>query len=166
MKVLVATASKHGSTARLGEALGSALRELGLTVDVRDAGAVRDVTPYDAVVLGSAVYVGHWLDAAKDLVARHETELRSRPVWLFSSGPLGDPPHPAGDPSDIPALSARVGARGHRTFAGRLEKDGLRVGERAVVRMVHAPYGDFRHMDDIAGWARSIAREVTGLTVR
>jgi menaquinone-dependent protoporphyrinogen oxidase len=166
MKVLVATASKHGSTARLGEALGSALREQGLTVDVRDAVAVGDVTTYDAVVLGSAVYAGHWLSAAKDFVHRHESELRRRPVWLFSSGPLGDPPKPAGDPEEAPELLDRTRARGHRVFAGALDKGDLSLGERAVVRMVKAPYGDFRPWDDVAAWGVRIGEELASPALR
>lgn len=52
---------------------------------------------YDAVVLGSAVYVGRWLEPARELVDAHAEELAARPTWLFSSGPIGDPPKPEAD---------------------------------------------------------------------
>ena len=48
-------------------------------------------------------------------------------------------------------------ARGHRIFAGRLAKDELGFGERALVKMARAPYGDYRDWPEIAEWAREIA---------
>ena len=54
-------------------------------------GDVASLDGYDAVIIGSAVYMGHWLDPAKDLVSRFGDALAGRLVWLFSSGPVGDP---------------------------------------------------------------------------
>jgi menaquinone-dependent protoporphyrinogen IX oxidase len=65
---------------------------------------VREVDGYDAVVLGSAVYAGHWLKPAREPVGRLGTFLADRPVWLFSSGPVGDPPKPEGDFRDWPEI--------------------------------------------------------------
>ena len=64
MTVLVATASKYGSTAEIAEAIGRALRENGVAADVRPVDEVGDLSGYMGVVLGSAVYVGRWLEAA------------------------------------------------------------------------------------------------------
>ncbi|MEO6043528.1 MAG: flavodoxin domain-containing protein, partial [Tepidiformaceae bacterium] len=101
MKVLVAYASKHGSTAEIARAIALDLRADGLAVDVQQAGDVSAVQPYDAVILGSAVYMGHWLDAARDLAAREAVALRQRDVWLFSTGPIGEPPKPAENAVDV-----------------------------------------------------------------
>ena len=64
-----------------------------MTVDVRSTGeadGAGDVDLYEAFVIGSTVEAGHWLSAATGFVQRHEALLAARPVWLFSSGPLGD----------------------------------------------------------------------------
>ncbi|HET8528818.1 MAG TPA: flavodoxin domain-containing protein [Gaiellaceae bacterium] len=160
MTVLVTCASKHGATTEIAEALGRELDAHGLDVDVVPADEVGGVERYDAVVLGSAVYMGNWLAPALALAEANEQALRGRPTWLFSSGPLGDPPQP--DPPDLAPLAERVGARGHRVFTGRLDRGRLSLGERAVVRMVKAPYGDFRDWEAVADLADEIAREVGG----
>jgi menaquinone-dependent protoporphyrinogen oxidase len=160
MKVLVATASKHGATTGLGEAVGAALAETGLDVTVLAADEVGSVAAYDAVVIGSGIYAGRWLEPAKRLIAREEATLRAKPVWLFSSGPMGNPPVPAGDPADAETMIELSGARGHRTFAGMLDRKGLGFAEKAIVAMVKAPDGDFRPWDDVRAWAGEIAVEL------
>lgn len=157
MKALVTVASKHGSTAALGERVASGLRQRGLDVDVIAPDDVGSVTPYDVVVIGSAVYVGHWLPAAKDLVQRHSAALRWRDVWLFSSGPLGTSSVPADEPVDATAMVSESGARGHALLAGALRRDELSLAERLVVRAVKAPYGDFRDWDAVDRWVAQIA---------
>jgi menaquinone-dependent protoporphyrinogen oxidase len=87
-----------------------------------------DPTPYDAVVLGSAAYVGRWLEPARQYATVHVAELRRRPVWLFSSGPIGEPPFPPDEPHDAGSLMQLTGARSHRVFPGRLEKSRLSSG--------------------------------------
>jgi menaquinone-dependent protoporphyrinogen oxidase len=94
MKVLVSAASRHGATSEIAEEIGKALR-----VDVRPAEQVSSVEDYEAVVLGSAVYAGRWLQPARELAERHAGALSERPVWLFSSGPVGEPPKPAEEES-------------------------------------------------------------------
>ena len=99
MRILVTAATKHGATGEIAQAIAQTLRAQGLDPAVLDPDQVDTVDGYDAVVLGSAVYAGHWLKAARELVARCGNDLAARPLWLFSSGPLGDPPKPEKDPS-------------------------------------------------------------------
>ena len=94
MRVLVTAATKYGATAEIAQAIGDALRDRGLEPTVLPPGQVEGIDGYDAVVLGSAVYAGHWLKPAQELVDRWAGALTGRPVWLFSSGPVGDPPSP------------------------------------------------------------------------
>lgn len=166
MRVLVAVASRHGSTREIGQAIADVLRGSGFLVDVHDPDDVEAIADYEAVVLGSSVYVGRWAASARALVDRYAGSLASRPVWLFSSGPVGDPPAPAGDPEEVPVLLARLHARGHRTFSGRLDKGDLALAERAVVALVQAEHGDFRVWPDIQDWAASIAAELHEEEVR
>lgn len=157
MKILVAAASKHGSTTEIAKAIGERLSVAGHDVDVRPAEAVGDVAPYDAVVLGSGVYAGHWLEAAKRLVERDAAVLAARKVWLFSSGPIGDPAKPDGDPADVADLVARTGAVEHRIFAGKIDRHDLGFAERAILAVVKAPEGDYRPWDAVDAWAAEIA---------
>jgi menaquinone-dependent protoporphyrinogen oxidase len=157
MKVLVATASKHGSTLELAGAIGEALRSRGLEVGEMPVEEVGDVHEYDAVVLGSGIYGGRWLKPAKEFVERNADALAAVPVWLFSSGPLGDPPKPVETPVDAEPMTKVTGAREHRVFAGSLLKSRLGFAERAMVKAVHAPFGDFRDWDAVRDWGFEIA---------
>lgn len=162
MTVLVAWASKHGATAEIATALARDLCAHGLDVDVRSAEEVDGVAHYDAVVLGSAIYMGRWMPAALAVAQLYADELATRPTWLFSSGPIGDPPAPSAP--DFRVLEQQVDARGHRVFPGRLSRTGLSLAERGIVHMTHAPYGDFRDWDEVSGYADEIASSLVAAT--
>jgi menaquinone-dependent protoporphyrinogen oxidase len=160
MNVLVAVASRHHSTYEIGGRLARALEGAGLIVDLRRPEEVVALDDYDAVVLGSGVYAGRWLPAATQLADRLADELGERPVWLFSSGPVGDASAPAGDLSAVAGILARIDGRGHRVFAGRLEAAELKLGEKLVLKVVRAKTGDYRDWTAIDAWAREIAAEL------
>ncbi len=160
MRVLVTAASKHGATLEIATAIGEELVRAGIDVRVEPLEEVQSVDDYDGVVVGSGIYAGHWLGAAKAFVDRHATELALRPLWLFSSGPIGDPLKPEEDPADAAPIATRLGARAHRTFGGRLDRTRLGLGERAIVGLVRAPEGDFRPWDEIRSWGAEIARDL------
>jgi menaquinone-dependent protoporphyrinogen oxidase len=149
MTVLVTYASKHGATTEIAEALGRDLCARGVDAEVKRADEVGGVSAYDAVVLGSAIYMGKWLPEAVKLA--HLCD--GGRTWLFSSGPLGDPPQP--DPPATP-----IEARDHRVFGGRLERGTLSLPERAIVRMVKAQYGDYRDCAAVADYASTIAQSI------
>jgi len=158
MRVLMSVASKHGATDEIGHAIAGALREAGVSAIEVEPDAVTGIDAFDAVVLGSAVYAGRWQESMRKLVERERDALAVKPVWLFSSGPLGDPPAPATEPIDGAELKARIGAREHRVFAGRLDRHELGIGERAIAAVVRAPDGDYRPWTEIRAWAADIAR--------
>jgi menaquinone-dependent protoporphyrinogen oxidase len=168
-RVLVAVASRHGATAEIADALARSLadcpagRAAGLTAVAVPAQQRPDPAPFDAVVLGSAVYAGRWLDPAREYATAHADALRARPVWLFSSGPIGRPPYPPDEAHDVAPLATLTAARAHRVFPGRLEPGRLSFGERALVTAMRAPVGDFRNWAEIAAWAAEIAAAVTGV---
>ncbi|QII07980.1 protoporphyrinogen oxidase [Rhodococcoides fascians A25f] len=163
MRVLIATASRHGSTRELGQWLGTAMTArladtaTSATVDVRDAADVDSIAEYDAVVIGSGVYMGRWLGDARSLVAREQSELETRPVWLFSSGPIGD---------SSPSAKSSNGSKApwaieHKVFGGKLDRSTLSRFERAVVRMINAGDGDDRSRAEVDEWAGTICRALT-----
>lgn len=160
MKALITTASKHGSTAEIGSAIREVLLEHGIETDVLDPEAVIALQAYDLAILGSAVYAGHWMKSMRELVERFAGELAARPVWLFSSGPIGDPPKPDENPVDVAAVMETTGARGHAVFAGKIDRSRLGFGERAIVSALKVPEGDFRDWDEIRRWANGIVEEL------
>jgi menaquinone-dependent protoporphyrinogen oxidase len=161
MRVLVAVASKHGSTREIAEAIAEELHDKSIWAVLQDASEVKEIISYDAVILGSAIYAGNWLPEAKHFAARFQLELANVPVWLFSSGPLGaDNPKPNDDPQKLAAPLGNVKVRDHRVFVGKLELDNLGVGDRLIAKVFKAPTGDFRDWEEIRGWAREIAAEL------
>lgn len=161
MKVLVAASSRHGATWEIAEAIGRTLAEHRLDVETRQVQDVSSVDAFDAVVLGSAVYIGKWLPEARAFAEQHATELAARPTWLFSSGPIGDPPAP--EPTEavqVDDLAELTKARDHRVFAGKVDRRQLGFGERMIVRAVRVAEGDYRDWPEIEAWARSIAATV------
>lgn len=164
MRVLVTYSTKNGSTAEIAACIGEELRAMGLQVDVRDVGEVHDVAPYEAVVLGSALYMGRWRKDALRFGRRHKDELVALPVWLFASGPLDR----SAEETDIPPvaaaseLAALLRARGHRTFGGRVTSETKGVIAQSMVKQGRG--GDFRNFDRIRGWAREIGAALQAAT--
>jgi menaquinone-dependent protoporphyrinogen oxidase len=189
-KVLVVYASRHGATREIAQRVGSLLRAEGLEVDVAPADHVAGVGTADAVVVGSAVYMGSWLKEAVDFVKSNEVILAELPLWLFSSGPIPgasrdkraavDPLTDAFGPEDGPGsggrkkiaeLSAATSPRDHRVFLGAFDpNDPPTVTSERLVRMLPAvknalPAGDFRDWEAIEAWTNEIAVTLTSPVV-
>ena len=174
MRILVVFATRHGATQGIAERVADRLRSRGFEVDTRRASEARDVTGYDAFVVGGAAYMFHWLKEATGFVKRHRSVLGSRPVWLFSSGPLGtDSVDKAGRdvlessrPREFAELEALVHPRQTQVFFGAYSPAAKPVGlsERFVRRMPAMrdamPSGDFRDWAAIDAWTDGIAREL------
>lgn len=177
MTVLVAYASRYGATAEIAERIAATLTAEGhhaVARPVTEAGAGEAVAEAEAVVLGSAVYMGHWRKEASAFLEHHRTALAARPVWLFSSGPLPGAVVPDrvaenaasvdGTPREAPGAVAAVGAREHRVFDGRLDPEHLGIRDR-VIRALPAGKGllpevDGRDWAAIEEWARGIAHQL------
>ncbi len=169
MKLLVATASKHGSTHEIGVHIAATISNRAPTIETEtiDMRSINEGTrelalgEYDAFVIGSPVYYGHWLDDPRRFVDRHAALLSRVPVWLFSAGPLGNPPRPAENTIDASEEVERTQAREHVVFSGVLDRQRLGFAERAVVLALQAPDGDFREWARIDEWATKIGNELT-----
>ena len=130
MTVLVAAASKHGATREIADAIARELARRDVSAEVWDVSEVDDLDRFDGVVLGSAVYMGHWLETARKFVERRGPDLAGKRTWLFSSGPVGEPAHmpkEAQDVCDIENFLSSTNALEHRLFSGKLDKSKLRL---------------------------------------
>ena len=159
MRVLVTFGSSCGGTQGLAEMAADGLRDEGFTVDVLPPGQVRQLAGYDAVIVGGALYAYRWHKAARRFVKRHAAELRQRPAYFFSSGPLDD----SASRGDIPpvrgvrALMERAGARGHATFGGRLTPDAKGFPASAMAKK---QAGDWRDPARVRDWTRTVAAQL------
>ena len=157
-RVLVAFASKLGSTGEIAEALAEELRSAGHHASAHSVREVKGLDGWDAVVLGSAIYAAHWQRDARRFTTRFQAELAARPLWLFSGGPL-DARQARADLPITPhgaEITAGLGALAHRTFGGRLAAD---APIDPQVLATH-PIGDFRDWDAIRAYGRQIAAEL------
>jgi menaquinone-dependent protoporphyrinogen oxidase len=161
MRVVVASASKHGSTEGISEAIAERLHQLGHDAVAVRVSDVSELNGAEAVVLGSAVYAGSWMKEATEFAETNADALSRMPVWLFSSGPLGTEVHDDEEqPRQLAGLTETLKPRGHRVFFGALDSSKLGFGERMMVKAVKAPEGDFRDWSAIGGWANEIAAEL------
>ncbi len=169
MHVLIVFATRLGSTRGIAERIAERLHGAGLAATTVPVGSVTDLRAYDAFVIGSAVYAGHWLTQAGRFIEDNRTALAAKPVWLFSSGPVGDQAtsRPPVVPLGIEALAATVSARGHRIFGGALDRRTLDDADFGTVERLIArrfvPEGDFRAWPDIDAWADAIAHDLSGV---
>jgi len=180
-KVLVVYASRHNATRGIAERIGEVLRANGLKAEVSQADQVVGVGGADAVVVGSAVYMGSWLKEAVEYVERNQLRLARLPLWLFSSGPL---PRPSKDGSigdsledtlgpeqgpgsggrkKLTEITSATNPREHRVFLGAFDPNDPPKGTaERLVRLLPPvqkalPAGDFRDWEAIKAWAQGIA---------
>lgn len=162
--VLVTYASTQGSTAEIAGEICECLREHELGAVVLPVGEARDPTGYRAVVLGSAVYAGHWDAVAARFLRKNRSALAERDVWLFQSGPLND----SADRETVPlprkvaTLAEQIGARGHTTFGGKLDSDARGFVARKMV--ANGLAGDFRNFERVRAFACEIAGALSSHT--
>lgn len=162
-RVLVAYGTKYGATAEIAEVIATTLRTAGFEVDALPARDVRSLEGYQAVVLGSAVYMARWRRDALALLRRLRRDLASRPVWLFSSGPVGEQAdqQDAGSerwtkPKRVQRVASEIGARDHAVFGGRVSEDGGFM-RRSMARNTPPELRDRRDWTAIEAWAQGIA---------
>ncbi len=183
-RVEVVYASRHGGTAGIAQRIAEVLRSAGAEVVVADAATRPNPAGFDAYLVGSGVYMGNWLEDGTRWVDDHQSILSTRPVWLFSSGPLPgstkqttgtDPLTDALGPAEGPGsggrrkveeLGAAIHVRGHGVFQGAFDpKDPPKAMSERLVRMMPAakgilPPGDFREWDKVEAWAAAIAADI------
>ena len=161
-KVLVTFGSKYGSTGEIAKRIGQVLQESGLNTDVVPVKSADKPDTYDAIILGSGVYIGNWRkDAAKFLKA-NQSVLKTKPVWIFSSGPTGEAdPVELGKgwrvPKKLKDTIDSIQPRDITVFHGDVNVSKLTGLHKWMIGKVEAPVGDFRNWDTISVWAARIA---------
>jgi len=172
MNVLVSYASRYGSTQGIAERIAERLSASGLQAQARPTKTASDLAGYEAYVIGSAAYMGSWLKEAAEFARGNEAVLATKPVWLFSSGPLGTGTKDAqgrdllvaSEPKEFAEFKQTIKPRGLQVFYGALDPTRLGFRDRAIRALPAGrallPEGDFRDWKAIEAWAESIAREL------
>ncbi|MCL4368515.1 MAG: flavodoxin domain-containing protein [Actinobacteria bacterium] len=171
--ILVTYATTYGATKGIAEHIAARLQAAGAQAEARPMKSAGDLAAWEAVVVGSAVYNTHWTKEATAFVTQHHSVLSDRPVWLFSSGPLGTATtDPQGreltvlaEPKELAAMVEAIHPRGHQVFFGAHRRSGLGFAHRAFTVLPAArallPEGDFRDWPQIEAWAEGIAAELS-----
>lgn len=164
--VLVVSASRHGSTAEIAVRIAATLIERlpspSWHVHVEDSAAIDSIDDYDAVILGSAIYLGRWLKSARKLLENAEVA-PPRGMWLFSSGPVAADALGSESADTNEDVAARLRVKDNIVFPGCLDIGKLGRVERAVTAVMHIAGGDFRDWVAIDSWATGISRELSGI---
>jgi menaquinone-dependent protoporphyrinogen oxidase len=161
MRILVTYGSTRGGTQGLAEMVAGDLRAEGFEVIVLPPWQVRRLDGYDAVIVGGALYATRWHRAARRFVKRHAAEIRQRPAFFFSSGPLDD----SAGRGDIPPVKGvkelmdKTGVREHITFGGRLRPDAKGFPASAMAKKRS---GDWRDDGQVRQWTRTITSQLRG----
>jgi len=155
--VLVAYASKYGTTQEVAERVAGVLERAGIDVEARDADDVGRLVGYDGVVIGGALYFFHWMKDARHLITRHRKELEGIPVALFALGPF--------ESTDEQLAEARkpldkflegqdwLEPASTAIFGGAMDPEKLRFPDTAMKKMGPT---DARDWDAIEAWAASL----------
>lgn len=163
-KILVTYASRNGATAGVAEAIGKTLAENGVTVEVFDMKDVKDLTPYRAVVVGSAIQSAQWLPEAMQFLQMHRTELAQKPFAAFlvcMTLAIGDGKYREQVKDFMQPVRALVKPVSEGYFAGVLDIKQVssfsdRVKFRLSVMMGVWKEGDHRDWNAIRDWAASL----------
>ena len=167
-KILVAYATRAGSTAEVADFIGKTLAKSGAAVDVRPVKKVKSLNGYTAVVAGSGIRAGRVYSEITGFVKDHKAELNTIPtVFFVVNMTMKDdtPENRAIVNAYLDPLRAEVTPVDVGLFAGTMKYDRLGFFARfAVTRMVKTPEGDFRDWNAIEAWTNALAPKLQGGT--
>jgi menaquinone-dependent protoporphyrinogen oxidase len=164
-RILVTYASRAGSTAGVAEAIGKTLIERGAQVDMLPMQDVKDLTPYSAVVAGSAIRAAKWLPEAMQFIQANRAELAQKSFAMFTVcitlAMSNTDQYRAAVAGWIAPVRAQVRPVSEGLFAGMLDFSKLPLNWetlklRATVALGIFPRGDHRDWDAIRAWAQTI----------
>ncbi len=161
--VLIAFATRAGSTPEIAHAVGETLAARGFNVDVQPVRQVRSLQAYDAVILGSPIRVGNWLPEATAFVRTFQADLNRLPVALFTAHMLNLGEDEASRTARLtytaPVRALLPNAQ-ETFFAGKVDYRTLSFFDRLLTKMIEKqtgqPVGDMRNWDAIRQWAQGV----------
>jgi menaquinone-dependent protoporphyrinogen oxidase len=162
-KILVAYASKCGSTGEVAAAIGRTLAQNGVRVDVSPIKQIVDLAGYQAVFIGSAIRVAKWLPEASNFVREQRASLERVPLAYFTvcmTLSEDTPANRAKAAGFIEPVRSMLAPAAEGFFAGRVDPQRLSIIESTMLRMKSVPEGDFRDWGKISVWAQSAYEQI------
>ncbi|MBA4417916.1 MAG: flavodoxin [Syntrophus sp. (in: bacteria)] len=159
-RVLIAYASKYGSTGGVADAIGKELCSKGVAADVVLIKNANNISSYQGVIIGSAIYMGKWMSEAVDFVKENKDILCKVPVAYFLVGMTLARPTEENRAKALsymdPILKAvpEIKPVGIGTFAGTMDYNNLSWINKKILKSKGTPEGDFRDWNEIRAWAR------------
>ena len=158
--ILVAYATRYGSTQEVAEAIAATLREGGAAIDCRRLKEVKTLDGYTAIVVGAPLYMFHWHKDAKSFLSRHRQALLARPVAVFAMGPLKDE---AKDWQDVRAQLDKELLKfswlmpvAAEVFGGKHDPAKLTFPHSLIPALKQMPACDIRDWTAIHAWASGL----------
>lgn len=167
--LLVAYATKYGSTREVAETIAAALCEQGIDAEASSVTDVRMLDGYRAVVLGAPLYIGRWPSEAQQFLTRYREELAELPVAVFALGPLtAEADEVRGAREQLDQELARypwLTPVSIAMFGGRYDPSHLSFAHKLMAKMpatpLHGrPASDARDWSAIRAWARETAQRL------
>ena len=161
--VLIAYATRYGTTKEIAEEIQGVLAEDDIESDLINVMEIRTIDAYDAVILGSPVYMGKMLIEARDFCQKYMPFFAGKWVAIFVDGISCCPP---GEKSEqvlfaaIDDMKDCVIPAAKMAFCGSLDPSVLTEADAQIANMVHPPVGDFRDHEAIRAWAREVASAI------
>ncbi len=159
--VLVAYATRYGSTQEVAEAIAATLRESGLEVDLQPLRQVHSIDQYRAFVIGAPLYMFHWHKDALNFLTRYHTALAKRPVALFALGPFhADEKEFQGAREQLDKELAKfpwLTPAAIEIFGGKFDPEKLTFPHNLVPALKKMPASDVRDWAAIRDWANELA---------
>lgn len=158
-RVLIAYASKAGSTAEIATKIGELISKRGISVDLMPVSTVSDLSPYQAVVIGTPIRAGSVLPEAKAFIEKNQADLAQMPFNLFIAClTLAEDTQENRKTASayLDPLRALVKPASEGMFAGVMDLKKLSLIERLIMKMMKSPEGDFRDWSKISAWAEEV----------
>jgi menaquinone-dependent protoporphyrinogen oxidase len=158
-KILVAFATRYGSTKEIAEFIAAILREEGIDADSKNMLDIKDIDSYDFVIAGSSIQMGKWLPEAREFMQIHKNYLKKMPLFVFSCGITLNKQDENVTRKALFAtdeIQQYVNPKEIGLFAGKLEEKILCDSDRELIILAKPDYGDFRNFDTIRSWIKTI----------
>ncbi|MDD1674254.1 MAG: flavodoxin domain-containing protein [Methanomicrobiales archaeon] len=158
-RILIAYASRSGSTAEIAQAIGKELESIGMNISVSEIREISSIRGYDAVVIGTPVYMGKPEKTSVQFAACNQEQLQQLPVAVFAVGMAPVDTKVGSVEGVIRNLQASFAALqpvATTLFAGRLDPARMSLLDRTMTRLMRVQTGDFRDWAAIRAWAQSL----------